>query len=80
MVFLINSFITFVTDNSKSNPHKEERFARKLDKFSIKIGILEIIGNFRWQSLHEKNPSLISVVSSNTSRIRVPLHFTQNMN
>ena len=76
----MNSFITFVSDNSRSNPPKEERFARNFDRFSTRIGILEIIGNFKWQLLQEKKPSLISDVSSSTSRVKVPLHFTQNMN
>jgi hypothetical protein len=80
MVIFRKFFIVFVRDNSKSNPSNEERFARNLDKFSIRIGILEIIGNFKLQLLHRKNPSLISDVSSNTSKVRVPLHFTQNMN
>ena len=69
-----------MSDSSKSNPPNEERFARNLDKFSTRIGILEIIGNFKLQLLHKKNPSLISDVSTNTSKVRVPLHFTQNMN
>ena len=69
----------FVEDNSKRRPPNDERFLRNSLRFTIKIGILEMIGNFNLQFLQKKNPSLISDVLSKISSDKSPLHFTQNM-
>ena len=69
----------FVEDNSKRRPPNEGRFFRNPLRFTSKIGIFEIMGNFNWHFLQKKNPSLISDISSKISRDKLPLHFTQNM-
>ena len=76
----MNVFIVFVVERSRRKPPNEERFARNLDIFSSKIGTLDIIGNFNLQLLHIRKPSTISEVSDNMLMLRLPLHFTQNMN